>query len=631
MVNQQIFLPMIPDGAPIVVNVSQYDYDAAGYTGRLYFNLVSNGVAYDMNGATATFQGVKPDGKAFAYPGVVVNASVVRVNLRQQMTVVAGRVVCSLVLNNSEGQVGSYNVWLEVQPSSMTGSDPSETDIPSLIAQARQYAEDAEQSAATAASYTAHPPYIGANYNWYVWDVENELYIDSGVEALGQGISSIVKTGTAGLVDTYTITYTSGETTTFEVTNGSAPTITVTATTDATSSTNPTVTVTKTGTDQAPTYAMAFSGLKGEPGPTGQPGQTGPQGVGIQSITKTATQGLVDTYTITLTNGATTTFTVTNGQNGTGSGDMLQINYDPTQAVFNAGGIPDYVAAHAAVYTAGANINISASNEISADVPEVVNALNSTSSTKALSANMGNSLNQAIQTVAGNIPTVDQSYSAVSTNAQSGTAVAGALSNYYTKSEIDAQEENLVSYGGAVTFATLPALSAANLNKFFLVTDSFTTTADFVVGAGKSMPADSHIAIINTGTEQNPVYKYDDFGGFIDTSTLQTKTIPAMSVQGASVSTVENALTALNTGTPVMTAMSAVGATIAGCAVFTGLDDTGGVKTYIPCFASTNNGLPHITDMQWSGSQSSNMTVYVYTDAPAGTNCRLLIIRGGNY
>lgn len=45
-------------------------------------------------------------------------------------------------------------------------------------------------------------------------------------------------------------------------------------------------------------------------------GGTGPAGVGIQSITKTSTSGLVDTYTITLTDGNTSTFTVTNGATG---------------------------------------------------------------------------------------------------------------------------------------------------------------------------------------------------------------------------------------------------------------------------------------------------------------------------
>ena len=42
----------------------------------------------------------------------------------------------------------------------------------------------------------------------------------------------------------------------------------------------------------------------------------GPAGVGIQKIEKTGTAGLVDTYTITYTNGTTTTYTVTNGAKG---------------------------------------------------------------------------------------------------------------------------------------------------------------------------------------------------------------------------------------------------------------------------------------------------------------------------
>lgn len=46
----------------------------------------------------------------------------------------------------------------------------------------------------------------------------------------------------------------------------------------------------------------------------GNVGPTGPTGNGISSITKTSTSGLVDTYTITFTNGNTTTFDVTDGE-----------------------------------------------------------------------------------------------------------------------------------------------------------------------------------------------------------------------------------------------------------------------------------------------------------------------------
>jgi hypothetical protein len=53
---------------------------------------------------------------------------------------------------------------------------------------------------------------------------------------------------------------------------------------------------------------------KGNTGNVGPQGPIGETGNGIASINKTSTSGLVDTYTITYTNGTTTTFTVTNGQ-----------------------------------------------------------------------------------------------------------------------------------------------------------------------------------------------------------------------------------------------------------------------------------------------------------------------------
>lgn len=55
---------------------------------------------------------------------------------------------------------------------------------------------------------------------------------------------------------------------------------------------------------------------QGTDGKDGTNGATGAQGVGISSIAKTGTSGLVDTYKITLTNGQTSTFTVTNGAKG---------------------------------------------------------------------------------------------------------------------------------------------------------------------------------------------------------------------------------------------------------------------------------------------------------------------------
>ena len=85
----------------------------------------------------------------------------------------------------------------------------------------------------------------------------------------------------------------------------------------AESSTTPTASVTKSGTEIEQIFSILFGLPKGDQGDQGPAGQDGTNGVGIVSIVKTGTSGLVDTYTITYTNGNTSTFTVTNGQNGT--------------------------------------------------------------------------------------------------------------------------------------------------------------------------------------------------------------------------------------------------------------------------------------------------------------------------
>lgn len=58
------------------------------------------------------------------------------------------------------------------------------------------------------------------------------------------------------------------------------------------------------------------AGETGATGAQGDPGPIGETGNGIVSIIKTGTQGNVDIYTITMTDGSTSTFTVTNGENG---------------------------------------------------------------------------------------------------------------------------------------------------------------------------------------------------------------------------------------------------------------------------------------------------------------------------
>lgn len=150
--------------------------------------------------------------------------------------------------------------------------------------------------------YVGRSPYVdGVTGHWMEWDTDAGAYVDTGVNAQGdQGTSivSITKTGTSGLVDTYTVLMSDGTTSTFTVTNG-AQIQSVSKT--GTSGLVDTYTVMMTNAD-----TFTFSVTNGR---------------GVSSIAKTSTSGLVDTYTVTYNDSTTSTFTVTNG-NGISSSEV---------------------------------------------------------------------------------------------------------------------------------------------------------------------------------------------------------------------------------------------------------------------------------------------------------------------
>lgn len=242
MIKQTLDLNLIPGRVLPRVNVSQYDKG----TRTLEFTIYNGEIRFNPTGYTAYIQGQKPDGHGFNYAATIADQKI-SVEVVEQMTAVAGSVACEIVIQDGSNQIGTGNFILQVEAAAMPDdATMSESDY-NVIQQA---VEDAQAAAEEAKSWSAHAPYIGANGNWYVYDAVQEQFVDTGIEA------------------------------------------------------------------------------EGPAGPAGPTGPTGPTGNGIASITKTGTVGLVDTYTITYTDGTTTTFTVTNGQNGTGSGDMSKSVYD---------------------------------------------------------------------------------------------------------------------------------------------------------------------------------------------------------------------------------------------------------------------------------------------------------------
>ena len=119
MITQSFDLNLIPESSPVVVHCDQYDKG----TGRLVISLYDENIAYSPSG-TAKIQGVKPDGKGFEYDASI-SGNVVTANLTEQMSAVAGRVRCQIVVTETTGRTGSFAFILDVQPSAL----PLDTDI----------------------------------------------------------------------------------------------------------------------------------------------------------------------------------------------------------------------------------------------------------------------------------------------------------------------------------------------------------------------------------------------------------------------------------------------------------------------------------------------------------------------
>ena len=257
-----------------VIEMSQYDLGR-----QVIVHMKDGSDWFDLTGYTAKLQGTKPSGFGYTVDGVVDGHDITFAS-NYDMTSEAGFIPSEVRLTKDGVSLGSLNVMLHVEKTphdvNVTDGSPETivSEITELVERAEAAAEILLDCSATATTLPA-----GSNAT-ASYDVDEGVFtfgIPRGNKGdtgdTGVGISSITKTGTSGLVDTYTITYTDSSTSTFTVTNG----------------------------------------------------DDGDDGVGISSITKTGTSGLVDTYTITYTNGNTTTFTVTNGQNGTGSvSDVLQ-------------------------------------------------------------------------------------------------------------------------------------------------------------------------------------------------------------------------------------------------------------------------------------------------------------------
>lgn len=129
------------------------------------------------------------------------------------------------------------------------------------------------------------------------------------------------------------------------------------------------------------------------------------------------------------------------------------------------------------------------------------------------------------------IPTVDQSYSGTSVNAQSGVAV---------KSAINSAISSVYKVAGSVAYASLPTPSSSNEGNVYNVTNAFTTDSRFIEGSGKSYPAGTNVVIINSTGVKNTTYYcyyYDSGDGITDGPYYLLNPIPSV---GDSIYSIKN-------------------------------------------------------------------------------------------
>ena len=155
MIEQTYRIDMIPNGAPVVVHVSQYDTAAR----RLSFELYNGGVAYELPaGAVASIAGTKPDNTSFLY-AMTVSGNLVSIDLQQQMALVAGDVPAEIQITGAEGKIGSANFIIRVERGPIDeNSVISETDLPifeQLVSDAQVAANEAQTAAEDAVDAAA--------------------------------------------------------------------------------------------------------------------------------------------------------------------------------------------------------------------------------------------------------------------------------------------------------------------------------------------------------------------------------------------------------------------------------------------------------------------------------------------
>lgn len=139
---QMINLDMIPGRIAPVVHVSQGDIGR-----EIEFTLYENGTEYTIpESASVTVQGTKSDSHAFIYSNsegteVAFDGAVVTLLTTEQMTIIAGKVICEIKVKTADATLYTANFIIDVESSALpSDAELSASDLP-LIKKAEEAAD----------------------------------------------------------------------------------------------------------------------------------------------------------------------------------------------------------------------------------------------------------------------------------------------------------------------------------------------------------------------------------------------------------------------------------------------------------------------------------------------------------
>ena len=317
----------------------------------------------------------------------------------------------------------------------------------------------------------------------------------------------------------------------------------------------------------------------------GDPGADGADGNGIASITKTATSGLVDTYTITYTDGTTSTFNVTNGEDGANGNKWYRgtgiAGKSSTPTVYPYSGVTDANVGdlflnptEGAIYActvAGAaatamwvyEMTLSGGGGGTSDYPDLTNKPSINGHT-LLGNQTGADLGLASSS---DIPTITDTYSGTSSDGMSGKAV---------KSAIDALDKSDSAVSGQYVSAV--------------------SETDGIITVSRASFNNGQLTIQQNGTNK--------------------ATFTANQSGNATANIVTDDWVA-------------TGTVSSGSVSFSGIDDSGnyGYKPFAEVTASSTNKNPTAQISTLSGTGTSSMSVTYTTDADNGTTVKLRRIK----